>query len=134
MYRKYFKNCKKSHFSKFRNISKYLITLKLFSGSPCETIVWSLFLNFFFFCCKPQRISLHLLLFIFKWCDQENLSCLLIVKSSKNTFQYFDINSRQDLKKSQFGFNPISVTLFLYRCNELRSIYKLRKTILMRRI
>lgn len=46
----------------------------------------------------------------------------------------FDINSRQDLKKSQFGFNPISVTLFLYRCNELRSIYKLRKTILMRRI
>lgn len=58
------------------------------------------------------------------------IDCEIII----NTFQYFDINSRQDLKKSQLGFNRISVTLFLYRCNELRSIYKLRKTILMRRI
>lgn len=58
------------------------------------------------------------------------IDCEIII----NTFQCFDIHSRQDLKKSQFCFNPISVTLFLYRCNELRSIYKLRKTILMRRI
>lgn len=51
------------------------------------------------------------------------IDCEIII----NTFQCFDINSRQDLKKSQFGFNPISVTLFFVSLQRIEINLQIKK-------